>query len=70
MTYTPGILKNPAGTFCLVGTLPVSLCHEAPGGFLRANVYPTEAQAIAALVGAGIERFQLADCSFYGEEGA
>ena len=61
------ILKCPTGRYTIVGSVPKSLCHWKTGAFPQwvANVYQTEQETINAILGAGIENFQLADCSWY-----
>ena len=63
------ILECPSGRYTIAGSVPVSLCHRKGGAFPQwvANVYQTEQEVIDAILGAGIDRFQLSDCSWYGE---
>lgn len=63
------ILECPSGRYTIVGSVPMSLCHHKGGAFPQwvANVYQTEQEVIDAILGAGIDRFQLSDCSWYGE---
>ena len=68
--FSTAILQYPSGRYGIVGRVPVVLSIEEKDyrGITRKSMsWGTEAEAIAALVGAGVERFQLADCSWYGE---
>lgn len=63
------ILRYPSGRFGLVGAIPVELSEPNPQAYTpgqrRSKSWPTEAEAIAALLAIGVTRFQLDDCSWY-----
>jgi len=67
-TFSTAILKCPSGRYTIVGSVPYALSHTKPGKFGPVqvpNVYDTEQEVIDALLGIGITKFQLADCSWY-----
>jgi len=62
------IIKNPAGTYSLVGSVPAALTKPYTSGFTQGRnsiIFKTEDEAIQALLDIGIERFQLSNCSWY-----
>jgi len=65
------IQRYPTGRYGIVGSIPYDLTEPARHGTpqvppLRVSkVWDTEQEVIDALLAIGIERFQLADCSWY-----
>ena len=54
--------------YSLVGSMPISLTHEKRNTYSSvrvSNTWPTLAEAIQAVIDAGITRFQLPDCTWY-----
>ena len=64
---TTGIIKYPSGRYGIVGSVPYELTKERKGLFpgRDSKAWDTEQEVIDALLGIGITRFQLNDCSFY-----
>lgn len=68
------ILRYPSGRFGIVGSVPGELTEIRPRqgdpySHTRrvSKVWDTEAEVVAALLAIGVTRFQMADCSWYGE---
>ena len=62
------ILPNPNGTYSLAGSIPLELTKQIRNPYGRdrvSQVWQTEQEVIDALLGVGITRFQLSDCSWY-----
>lgn len=69
--FSTAIIPNPTGTFSIAGKVPIELTKEVASGFTTTRVsvaFKTEADAVEALLGIGVTKFQLSDCSWYGEE--
>jgi len=62
--YSTSILRCPIEVerYTLVGSVPVALCDRDGQ---RPRIYDTEQEAINDLLAVGVDRFQLADCSWY-----
>lgn len=63
------ILKYPSGRFGLVGSIPGELTvpddRSYTPGARKSIAWDTEQAVIDALLGIGVTRFQLSDCSWY-----
>lgn len=62
------ITKYPTGKYGIVGSIPLQLTRERVSAFQKIRVsmvWETEQEVIEALLKVGIQRFQLADCSWY-----
>ena len=61
------IMRYPTGKYGIVGNIPIELTQPYGGLFpgRKSMVWETEKEAINALIKAGIDRFQLSDCSWY-----
>ena len=59
------------GKYILVGSVPIALTEPSPTLYNKDNRssmhWDTEQEAIAALLKLGYTKFQLSDCSWYGE---
>jgi len=66
------ILKNPKGTFSIVGKVPYELTEPAKNamtpGLRNSIIWTTEQEAVNALLAIGITDFQLSNYKLYGKE--
>jgi len=69
--YSTAVHRYPSGRFGIVGSVPAELTEPQRSGTPQyppvrvSKVWDTEEQVIQALLGIGISKFQLADCSWY-----
>lgn len=62
------IQQYPSGKFGIVGSIPYNLTREKQSGFSTIRVsmiWDTEQEVIDAILGEGIIKFQLSDCTWY-----
>lgn len=67
-TLPTAILKNPTGTFSIVGSVPYNLTKEYRSGFTtgrKSVTFQSEQEVIDAILNEGIDKFQLSDCTWY-----
>jgi hypothetical protein len=70
-TLPTAIIKYPTGRYGIAGSVPYELTRERRTVYsvIRvSNTYDTEQAVIDALLGIGIDRFQLSDCTWYDRE--
>lgn len=66
-SMSTAILKYPSGRYGLVGSVPSQLTRDRGGLFPGRDsmIWESEQEAIDALLGIGMRRFQLANCSWF-----
>jgi len=59
------------GKYVIKGRVPLACTHEKltlSGIQHNSNCFDTEADAVTALLACGVDRFQMADCSWYSKD--
>ena len=68
--YSTVIIKCPSGKYIIAGSIPNELTEDYTSGFTvgkKSKVWDSLREVISALLAIGVTRFQMPDCSWFGD---